>query len=136
MTSRFRAPFRERKTPGRRAAHREVDCVLGSVRKEVGGARGGGRAHGEIRSQEKNIQRLGLGFSTWMQRGSRGVDLGLYGARFCACWQEITNPIPGIGLRSAVPGLSPDPSRLGEEGRALARGSRVAVREGAGPSWQ
>ena len=60
----------------------------------------------------------------------------LYRASDYALGKEIMNRIPGIGFGSAVPGLSPDPSRLGEEGRALARGSRVAVREGAGPSWQ
>jgi len=68
----------------------------------------------------------------------------LYRASDYALGKEITNRIPGIGFGSAVPGLSPDPSRLGEEGKGTGawvprhserRGGAQPSAEEGGEKW-
>jgi hypothetical protein len=68
------------------------------------------------RSELQRIRRLGLGFTTWMQRGSRGVYLGLYRGLICTKGKRI--PLfPGLSRPVCESGSTTNRGR----GRALSR---------------
>ena len=126
VTSRFRSPFRERKTPGRRAAHREVRPRFGPK---------GSRRSARRRESSRWDPLPGKKYTAIRARFLHLDAKREQGGWPKTLWGSVLRVL-ARNHESNSRDRSPDPSQLGEEGRALACGFRVAVREGAGPSWQ
>ena len=142
VTSRFRAPFRERKTPGWRAAHRELTgtlCLTREVMKTAHGAR-------PRTWLSSGFRWLSLGLRVLDAKGVRCGARELYRAPSKRFWQEIPTSRDSVlgdargrwtGHCAAGPGCQSQKRRgsaCGLLGRAgLRRGGRGML--GLRPGW-